>query len=368
MKQRLAIINMALPLLSLAVLAFVSLPVLDIPQYIIFILVVLILGRALLLVQQQAVFTLIPVVFLVLPDSIDIGLNIHAPLASETLLIYLCVVNLQWGQRPWFHWLHCVNWLLLLGLGGLSQSLWVIPAEWWRPPIDWLAFGCILIPLTVSYWWGRPGRWSAYWPLVMVGLSLNQAMPDIYLHIWMALAALFSLTIDSYILAFVDELTGILGRRALMFKLKTQGNRYGLVMVDVDHFKAFNDKHGHQVGDDVLKTVAVIISETQGASAYRYGGEEFTLLFSGQSPAEIAPKVEATRERIAQYLLYPKRYSGSKKHRGQTARRKPLRITASFGLAMHRNGDSPDQVLERADKALYSAKANGRNQLVIAKS
>ncbi|MGB0734344.1 MAG: GGDEF domain-containing protein, partial [Pontibacterium sp.] len=81
-------------------------------------------------------------------------------------------------------------------------------------------------------------------------------------------------------MAYIDELTEIPGRRALQRKLSLIGKRYTLVMVDIDHFKKFNDTYGHDVGDQVLRLVASKLAKVNGGgSAFRYGGEEFTLLF-----------------------------------------------------------------------------------------
>jgi GGDEF domain-containing protein len=85
---------------------------------------------------------------------------------------------------------------------------------------------------------------------------------------------------ESHRLAFNDELTGLPGRRALQEAMAGLGPRYSLAMADVDHFKSFNDTHGHDIGDQVLKLVAARLAQVQGGGrAFRYGGEEFTVLF-----------------------------------------------------------------------------------------
>ena len=100
----------------------------------------------------------------------------------------------------------------------------------------------------------------------------------------MSAAALTSLCIslahEGFHMAFRDELTGLPGRRALNEKLQRMGRIYTLAMADVDHFKVFNDTHGHDVGDQVLRMVAAQLRRVSGGGhAYRYGGEEFTLVF-----------------------------------------------------------------------------------------
>ena len=85
---------------------------------------------------------------------------------------------------------------------------------------------------------------------------------------------------ESHRLAFRDELTGLPGRRALDERLRALPGRYTVAMVDVDHFKKFNDTHGHDIGDQVLRLVGARLAEVGGGGiAYRYGGEEFSVLF-----------------------------------------------------------------------------------------
>ena len=371
MKRNLALINLLVPLALMATVIFAPLEGFVIPPYLIFGLMLYTASRAFLLFQQQTLFAFLPLLIVSLSADMNWPVDILAPFSIEMFMLFNWVVNLQSGQRPWLHPLHLLNFILLGGVVTLSMRLIDIPPEaleYTIGPNPWLALFFAITPLLFIKRWQRPGRLASYWPLLATVLFLFDLAGEEYIILWIAVSSMISLTIDSYLMTYVDELTGILGRRALLFRMKTIGRKYSAVMVDVDHFKLFNDKHGHQVGDDVLKTVASLINKTSGATAYRYGGEEFTLLFPKGDPVELAPHVEATRERLANYDLYPKSVDGNKKQRGKTRKPKPLKITASFGLAQHRPGESPEAVLERADKALYSAKANGRNRLVIAKT
>lgn len=178
---------------------------------------------------------------------------------------------------------------------------------------------------------------------------------------------------NTYNMAYRDELTGILGRRALNEKLRSLGRRYTVAMLDIDHFKSFNDTHGHDVGDEVLKLVAKKISEvTGGGKAYRYGGEEFTLVFSGASTEECRPHLEALRETIANYPLVLRNKSQRPKSREQGATRRgrkgnppTVSITVSIGISERSEAlRTPDQVIKAADSALYQAKKKGRNCVV----
>jgi diguanylate cyclase (GGDEF)-like protein len=184
----------------------------------------------------------------------------------------------------------------------------------------------------------------------------------------MLLAALLQ---ESHRLAFRDELTGLLGRRALQERLRSLGPRYALAMVDIDHFKQFNDTHGHDVGDQVLKLVAGRLAKVGGGGiAYRYGGEEFSVLFPDRDAAEAAPHLEAVRGAIERYRMAvrgedrPKSPDDTANLRLNKPPQKTLSVTVSIGLAQP-GGElrAPPQVLNAADEALYRAKQAGRNRL-----
>jgi diguanylate cyclase (GGDEF)-like protein len=142
-------------------------------------------------------------------------------------------------------------------------------------------------------------------------------------------------------------------------------------MVDIDHFKELNDRHGHQVGDQVLRMVA---SKLQGAGrggrAYRYGGEEFTLVFPGKGVREAWSTLEAMRQDIAHYeLTIRARNRPAQQEAVHTVRSgrptgQSVSVTISIGVA-ERNGRpcTPSEVLRAADEALYRAKHKGRNQV-----
>lgn len=174
---------------------------------------------------------------------------------------------------------------------------------------------------------------------------------------------------EAYQMAFRDELTGLPGRRALNERMQRLGRNYVLAMGDVDHFKKFNDTHGHDVGDQVLRLVASKLSKitSGGGKAYRYGGEEFAIVFASKSIEECIPHLEAIREVIANYdilLRNPDRPQDDQQ--GRQRRGAPqatsVSVTVSIGVAErmpeHR---TPEEVLKAADQALYAAKGAGRN-------
>lgn len=178
---------------------------------------------------------------------------------------------------------------------------------------------------------------------------------------------------EAYQMAFRDELTGLPGRRALNERMQRLGRNYVIAMTDVDHFKKFNDTHGHDVGDQVLRLVASRLSKvTGGGRAYRYGGEEFALVFAGKTAEECLPHLEAVREMIANYAIQlrdqnsrPQDDSAGRQRRSGSGSA-TVSVTISIGVAErlidHRN---PEAVLKSADEALYSAKAAGRNCVVM---
>jgi len=199
-------------------------------------------------------------------------------------------------------------------------------------------------------------------------------LPNIYAGFMAAAGAILiaALLQESHRLAFHDELTGLPGRRALDERLRSLPGRYAVAMVDVDHFKKFNDTHGHHIGDQVLKLVGARLAEVGGGGiAYRYGGEEFSVLFPHSELAEAFPHLEELRTSIEKYRMAvrsesrPKKADVGVKQRGETTPGKTLSVTVSVGVAQP-GGDSlrtPAQVLRAADEALYRAKQGGRNRV-----
>lgn len=159
---------------------------------------------------------------------------------------------------------------------------------------------------------------------------------------------------EAWRMAFVDDLTGLPGRRALGHAMAELGNQYAIAMLDVDHFKKFNDTYGHDVGDIVLKKVARELARVGGGGkAFRYGGEEFTVVFSGRTAEKAQEPLEELRKRIADNKITP------------PEKNKAVSVTISVGVS-ERDDDMTDPwgVLKRADQKLYEAKQAGRNRVV----
>jgi len=194
--------------------------------------------------------------------------------------------------------------------------------------------------------------------LLLMAYGLNSFFqPGILAWFSMVSAAIIILSVifDSHHIAYTDELTGIMGRRALYEAFLALGRKYSIAMVDIDHFKSFNDTYGHDVGDEVLRTVASILNTVSGGRAYRYGGEEFALVFAGKTTAESLPELERLRAAIAGESLE------------FVVKGEPVQtqVKISIGVAENDNNHKmPEAVLKFADEGLYKAKKAGRNRVV----
>lgn len=160
--------------------------------------------------------------------------------------------------------------------------------------------------------------------------------------------------------AMRDPLTGLGNRRFLMERLREENDRtlrlgrgFAVAIMDVDHFKAVNDAHGHETGDQVLQAIAMAVES--GVRTYdqcgRWGGEEFLILLP-ETPVDHA-RVIVERIRLAIAAI-------------DRVGEVQVSLTASFGLAEHRGGEGFSATIGRADQALYAAKAAGRNRVASA--
>ncbi|MBS2029478.1 MAG: GGDEF domain-containing protein [Deltaproteobacteria bacterium] len=162
-----------------------------------------------------------------------------------------------------------------------------------------------------------------------------------------------------YRLSITDSLTKAYNRQYLYQRLPEEidrarryGDPFSLVLFDLDHFKALNDKHGHPAGDFVLKEVVRVAQATvrEVDGLVRYGGEEFLVLLPKTALAGAVQTAERVRAAV-QGLSLP--WSDQK-----------LKVTASFGVAQVRENEPDDELLRRADEALYAAKGSGRNRVI----
>jgi diguanylate cyclase (GGDEF)-like protein len=158
---------------------------------------------------------------------------------------------------------------------------------------------------------------------------------------------------EAHQLSLHDHLTGLGNRRLLEIHLDRAlalalryGHHLSCIMVDVDHFKRYNDTHGHQAGDDILATVGAIIRShlRDVDSAFRYGGEEFLVLLPEIDLEAVLHVAEKLRRAVAEFT----------------------EVTISLGVAAYHDGQPGDQMIKAADAALYEAKRQGRNRVVCA--
>lgn len=206
--------------------------------------------------------------------------------------------------------------------------------------------------------------------LTLAGLALLPSQHLDSMRAAFALAgvgALLAVLYASYRMAFVDALSGLPNRRALDEALARVSGDFALAMVDVDHFKQFNDTHGHAAGDRVLQAVAQQLRHERRGRAFRYGGEEFCLLFTGTRSLAATRMCEDARTRI-EAMRVRIHSAPAKARRGQAIRRVEAseeKVTVSIGLAL-RDAQTrlASDVLQSADAALYKAKGKGRNRVV----
>jgi len=286
------------------------------------------------------------------------------------------------------------RWILLLG-GEALLILWIAAAG--RSELSGLAWQGVLehwlfrsppTPLAGRLMFGAAfaaAVWRAWPKHTPLDIGLAAALAAFFIAAeWAGSSAVFGMFLsaagtvvlvafvqESHRLAFRDELTGLPGRRALDEKLRALGPHYTIAMVDVDHFKKFNDTHGHDIGDQVLKLVAARLAEVGGeGEAFRYGGEEFCVLFPGKGLKEALPYLEHSRAAVEHYKMAvrgderPRRQEQGIRRRGDSVPMKLLSVTVSMGAAEPEVERQPAaQVLKAADEALYRAKKGGRNKV-----
>ena len=304
--------------------------------------------------------------------------------AALTVLVPLNVLFAMLRPERGARYRAAYVWFALLGLEGLflvsiaQTTGWFDNALFRSPPTPLL--GRLLFAAAFA-----AALWRAWPELTSLQVGVAGALAAFFLAAeWADAAGVYAafmsaagvimvvaLLAESHRLAFRDTLTGLPGRRALEERLRSLGGRFAVAMVDVDHFKKFNDTHGHDIGDQVLKLVGARLAEIGGGGiAYRYGGEEFAVLFPGSSLEEAMPHLEAIRASIEGYRMAvrapdrPKSGEQGAKLRGDSSPEKHLSVTVSIGACgPKKKARAPAQVIKAADEALYRAKQGGRNRV-----
>lgn len=234
-----------------------------------------------------------------------------------------------------------------------------------------LAIGVMTVLLLRRY---KAVESSLLWSVVTAFIALRAASTSHLDGVYFAaggLALIVALIETSYAMAYLDELTQLPSRRSLNEALLKLGDTYSIAMLDVDHFKKFNDSYGHESGDQALRLVASRLSHiTGGGKAYRYGGEEFAIVFPNKTSEEVFVYLDRMRRVIEQSVFTVRGADRRRKGKSGIGRgaKKQTNVTVSIGLATT-NGDklAPAEVLRMADQALYKAKAKGRNCTITAK-
>ncbi len=315
-----------------------------------------------------------------------------APVLTQALQVLL-PLNLaliaSYAERGLLTWVGLVR----LGLLGGQAAVMAFFCEY-RPAESLAALGHPLLPslppfllsgvavqfLVLVFLLGRflrqptPLAGGFVWALFAACLPLFLGLQDFGLTLGFATAGLILLAAvieTSHGMAFCDELTGLPARRALNESLLKVGRRYTVAMVDIDHFKKVNDRFGHDTGDQVLRMVAAKLGRVGGGGRpFRYGGEEFTILFPGKALAEALPYLEAVREAVqatgftVRHPARPRKPPEKLPKRVGTQR---LGVTVSIGVAgRQEDANRPAQVIKAADQALYRAKKTGRNRVCSA--
>ncbi len=208
--------------------------------------------------------------------------------------------------------------------------------------------------------------------IIFLILFIPHTNINITLFFIIAYGILFMAMIDSaFLLAYVDQLTGIAGRRKLDEDLKHIGKKTAIAMLDIDFFKKFNDKWGHKTGDQALKMVASRLTKIKGnPMVYRYGGEEFTVIFAGKNVHNAYEFMEDFRKNLENadfYIRDTDRKKHSEEDRGKIKKQKQkTHIKVSIGLAFYdKNLNTGEKLIKAADKALYKAKKRGRNRIEL---
>lgn len=335
----------------------------------------------------ECIAFLVPINFVVFSLVRERGLAIPA-VTPRLVLLFFESVLVAFFCRPGE-----TNSPVLLRVAFLNRSLF----HWTRIPQLALlafavAFGFLLVRL---FLYRKPLESGLLWSLCATFLGLQTISVDRIAIAYWATAGLLLITSiieNSYVLAYHDELTSLPARRAFNEALLRLEAPYAIAIVDIDHFKSFNDTYGHDTGDQVLGMVAAKLARVgSGGQAFRVGGEEFSILFAGKSMKEVVPHLEALRTLIEESRFRVRstperrnapRGAGRRIEDKKNATRRVLNrsrnfseepslgglsVTVSIGVAEPgAKTREVEQVIQAADKALYRAKKSGRNRVETA--
>ncbi len=320
-------------------------------------------------------------------DPDDIVIEVVYPVLAVTLLAFLLAMLRRWASLQTLERfilailtlviMGRLAWHLLLG-GHIDEHLLVlVGGHYWAVAVLLIA-GFVLLGRRSGLWFGI-GVLVTSILLVTLGAGRELVGPDasdqallylVRLHGFLVMVLVLVLAVATLHdqlhraltqaeafeqLAAIDPLTGLANRRTAIDVLTRElqeAERYGttvsVVALDIDHFKAVNDAHGHQVGDAVLVDIGALLTEQAREIDHviRWGGEEFLIIAPKTSRAAAVRMAERFRRTLAD------------------ARPGGQQVTATFGVAQHERGEDLDRLLQRADQLLYEAKEAGRNQVL----
>ncbi len=270
--------------------------------------------------------------------------------------------------------------LMFWGPPTLNQSLYF-------PKFTWVAVGLFLLvayslydPKAKSFLIALATAFVPFLFCVQVSLlsgATTSKLPTRF-HIILAFTVLALILLHALLRmywqkVYLDILTAVSNRQALDERLHTLSGDFSLAMVDIDHFKKFNDSYGHAEGDNVLRMVAQHLQENLGDRVFRYGGEEFCVVFEKTDLDKAKSMMESTRAGMEKrkFTLRGRRkagYSGiNLPFKKEEAKGKRVHVTFSVGVASsNKIHPTSEEVIKRADHALYEAKEKGRNRVVSA--
>ncbi|MEN8200202.1 MAG: GGDEF domain-containing protein [Thermodesulfobacteriota bacterium] len=231
----------------------------------------------------------------------------------------------------------------------------------------------IFLFLLTALFANNPIQRGFFWSLLAIATALYGINSTVFgAPVFFSVAGviiILSMIEVAYAMAYRDDLTGLPARRSLNNTMQSLGRRYTIAMLDIDFFKKFNDRYGHDVGDQVLCMVASHIGRVGGGGkAFRYGGEEFTVVFPGKSKSDVISHLERLRKAIAdaQFGLRGK-VRPKKKPKKRKRKTSPKKVSVTISIGVAESGPkltSPGKVIKAADRALYRAKKKGRNRVV----
>ena len=330
-------------------------------------------GVAILLAWHFNKGRVLILVFLLLIPKLYGDFDQDASLTAYLVVSCFCIALLGFVQERGFFNRFAINRILFVLM--LVCWCYAIERSWvsfafldyafFHTSVTWstVLLWCVLVVSSSAIgaaWWlsGDAFRACGLMSIVSLLIISHFAISDIQFDALLSaqfLLWVWFLLMESHRMAYLDDMTKLPGRRALNEKLVGLPKHYALAMVDVDHFKKFNDTYGHDMGDKVLKNVANQLKRCSSPGrAFRYGGEEFTVVFRNRLD-EAEDVLELVRESIQEALVQV--FDPKKKKEIEVS------VTVSIGVAFADVGEFPESVLKRADDALYQSKKKGRNRV-----